>query len=165
GEGRAPSTCIILVACVPCNDDFTVVGVGYWGACVGPSVSPNVGALGTATPLDPYTPMAVLGVWKDCNEDGYIGYGDQGLLEYRSELLALSSSVCPPRSTPIDPTTGRVPYDWFPSHNDGSWVRELLPIGWDRQGLSITGQPYDLNIYDINDSGARVWADDGPAGA
>jgi len=106
-----------------------------------------------------YNFEAVLGVWKDCNKDGYMGLGDQGLLEYRSELL-LDTSVCPKQVTPIVPATQLPPLDWFPTHNDGQWVRELLPISWPETNGIIA----DTNPWNVNDKGARVWADYGVPG-
>ena len=45
-------------------------------------------------------PVAYFGVWKDCNADGYIGFGEQALFEYRQELLR-GSTICPRESTTV----------------------------------------------------------------
>lgn len=125
----------------------------------GESTSPNLAAQKTAFMPYSYYFNAVFGVWKDCNLDGYIGFGDQGLMEYRADLLALGAHVCPPASTPTNGVLGRPPMNWFPSHNDGEWVRELLPISWVPWDAAIlVGDP---NPYNVNDNGSRVWADVG----
>ena len=121
--------------------------------------SPNAAAAGTAIQPYPAEAWGVLGVWKDCNKDGYIGFGDQGLWEYRVELLALpggpGASVCP-NEGPIDPRFPFVAEGWMPPHNDGQWVHEFIAIGWRDWRDSV-----DLNPWAINDSAARVWADYG----
>jgi hypothetical protein len=135
---------------------------GFFGACqytgIGTcvSTSPNVAAIRSEFQFDQWAPFALLGVWKDCNKDGYIGLGEQGLWEYRSTLL-LDTSVCPAQSTPIDPLTGKPPLNWFPSHNDGTWVREYLQIGW----LNMASKIGDIDPWNVNDNGARVWLDGG----
>ena len=129
----------VLLPSAPCYAETVGVGSGLGGLAHSPY------------PMQPY---AVLGVWRDCNKDGYIGYGDLGLWEYRSALLPVQND-CPAQTDP-----NPMPYDAYPSHNDGTWVRELLPIGWNQFGLTEpTGRPRDLNVYDLNDSEARVWAD------
>ena len=109
---------------------------------------------------------AFLGVWRDCNGDGYIGTIDTLALEYRAELL-LDSSVCP-----IDRTDPHSP-NFFPTHNDGSWVREFLWIGpdhrlfqttetgcyWTPDAFSCTRRENATNPYNIVDEGALIWAD------
>jgi hypothetical protein len=80
------------------------------------AVNPNSGTLGSRLALAPNVHYgAVLGVWKDCNADGFIGEADNGLLVYRHELLQ-RHDICPvsQRAQAFD---------------DGSWVRELLAIG------------------------------------
>lgn len=131
----------------------------YGVGCQATSFSPNLALAGTNVLAFPTVTVAMLGVWKDCNQDGYVGFGDQGLVEYRADLL-FDKSVCPASATPIDPRTGLPPPDWFPTHNDGAWVREYLPIAWNPP--SVTG---DKNAWNINDNGARVWADWGLPGA
>lgn len=122
---------------------------------VGSSVNPNVATLGTAHPTYPYRARAILGVWKDCNKDSYMGAGDNALFEYRSELLldaVLGASICPPTAIPATRPAG-----WFPPHNDGEWVREFISIGYDNRA---NAQLPDANIFNVNDRGSRVWADD-----
>lgn len=123
--------------------------------CVTPSLGiPSATGGASYTPYPPQ-PMALLGVWRDCNEDGYIGYGDLGLWEYRTQVLLGKTTVCP-----TQPTPSRIPQNWHPSHNDGVWVREFLPIGWNDWGFTdASGKEWDPNIFDLNDSESRVWAD------
>lgn len=117
----------------------------------GTTINPNLPEARSAFNAPVYAYWGMLGVWKDCNQDGYVGFRDQALLEYRTELL-LDQSICPKVTTP-----NPIPVNWFPSHNDGQWVRELLPIQWvDTQ--STFG---DHNPYNTNDNGARVWFDEG----
>lgn len=97
-----------------------------------------------------YRLMGMMGVWKDCNKDNYVGLGDNGLMEYRSELL-LDTSVCKPQAIP-DP----IPFNWFPVHNDGQWVHELVPISWTNASAEEWG---DQNAFNLNDNGSRMWAD------
>ena len=124
--------------------------------------SPNAAALGTSVQPYPAEAWAALGVWKDCNKDGYIGFGDQGLWEYRVELLSLpggpGASVCPDEG-PIDPRFPFVKEGWTPPHNDGQWVHEFIAIGWRDWRDAV-----DLNPWAFNDSDARVWADYGLPG-
>ena len=109
-----------------------------------------------------YNAQALLGVWKDCNGDGFIGFGDNALFEYRSVLLTLpgapGESICPRQNLPNP----------MPHHqgvfvfNDGDWVREFLPLG--PEGTKST-LPGDQNPFNIPDNGARVWADWGVPGS
>lgn len=116
---------------------------------VGTSLNPNLASLETSFLPTPYYPLAILGVWKDCNLDGYVGLGDNAALEYRAELLP-EGHVCPVE-TPLPGAAHLV-------HNDGLWVQELTPIGYD-DVRSIDGQPVDTDPRNFNDTGARVWAD------
>ena len=134
---------------------------GFMGTYAGAAthLSPNLAATGSAIQSYPAEAWALLGVWKDCNEDGYIGFGDQGLWEYRVELLSLpggpGASVCP-NEGPIDPRFPFVREGWVPPHNDGDWVHEFIAIGWRDWRDSV-----DLNPWNFNDSNSRVWADYG----
>lgn len=108
------------------------------------ATSPNLGAAQTAIlPVTP-VPFAMLGVWTDCNHDGYIGNTDAVYL-YRAELLsAADRALCPPTPT------------HYPTHNDGIWVYEFIPITWENETTSVSG---DLNT--MTDNLAHVWADAG----
>ena len=135
------------------------------------SVNPNLGAAQTSI-IQPanFNAQALLGVWKDCNKDGYIGFGDNALFEYRVELLRApigpGESVCPP--VPLADANPATPAFDFPQHtgilqhNDGEWVREFIPIGPETTAPHL---PNDQNPFNIPDSGARVWADWGEPGA
>jgi hypothetical protein len=135
------------------NGVHQVYFAGFFGACEVAectSVSPNVGALQTQMHTEQSITFAMLGVWKDCNADGYVGLGDQGLWEYRSELLLASSAgarICPVQS---GSSAGLI------VHNDGTWVHEFVPIQW-----SNWQKPLDPNPYNIKDNGSRVWVDAG----
>lgn len=154
------------------NADTSVSGEKvYFSAYVGyyvATVNQNIGTLGSNIAPYPSNIHFMLGTWKDCNKDGYVGQAETALLEYRSELLMLDSSMCPPKATPSP-----IPSNWFPSHNDGQWVREFLWIGPDHV-LPDTGNSgcYDhpttadcvrdennTNPFNIADESARVWAD------
>ena len=129
------------------------------------SVNPNFGnpALETSVimPVE-FNAQALLGVWKDCNNDGYIGFGDNALFEYRSVLLTLpgapGETICPKQPLP-----NPMPFhQGVMIHNDGDWVREFIPIGPESIKTSLAG---DSNPYNIPDNGARVWADWGVPGS
>src|SRR5438552_13853119 len=125
------------------------------------AANPNVGAAQTSiTPPEAYSVWAMMGAWKDCNKDGYVGDGEQGLWEYRNELL-LDKTVCPVVTTPTS-NNGQPPLNWFPSHNDGAWVREWLSINWLLWNYH-NGFPgaADVNPYNVNDNSSRVWMDGG----
>lgn len=125
-------------------------GFGALGGAVATTLNPNLATVaGSVHPL-PFTPVVMMGVWKDCNQDGFVGLGDNGLLEYRADLL-LNDEFCPP----MTPPPGQ---QWRSHHHDG-WVVELIPIGYDD-----TRTAEDENPYNINDTRARVWADWGLPG-
>lgn len=120
-------------------------------------VNPNVGALDThIDATGNRMALALLGVWVDCNQDGYIGMAETAVQEYRSELL-LDSSLCPPMGG-----TGSEKL----THNDGTWVTELLFIGNPRQAIP-DAEPACVAGTDgrvIRDCGSRVWGDSGLPG-
>ena len=130
-----------------------------------PSQNPNVGQLGTGIAPVPFKAWALLGVWMDCNKDGYVGYGDPGLIEYPAALPGVDATLCPPVSPP-NPIPA---YGWVPTHNDGVWVHEFIPLGWeewrtmwndtDSLNAHITVKAEDDNPFDLNDTDARVWVD------
>jgi len=139
---------------------FNGFGGQYFGYGAGASTSfnPNVAAAQSSVLTYPYQAYAMLGVWTDCNGDGYIGLGDNALLEYRAELLD-DTTLCPAEGTKTA--------EQYKAHNDGLWVREFVPIGYDDVRLQTAANP--RNPFNINDTRARVWADwdrpsDAPAG-
>lgn len=77
------------------------------------TLDPNVAALGTRllTP-GPAQFRALLGVWADCNRDGYIGSAEGALQDYPATFV-VDKVACPAGG-------------W---HNDGQWVSELFMIG------------------------------------
>ena len=138
---------------------FTVQNGGY--GAHGLTVNPNSGALATQRQAWPGQMAALLGVWKDCNRDGFVGLGDNGLFEYRAELLLGDVGVCPVSDPgPVPP--GAASHDYRATHNDGQWVREFLPLGPAARPAHLP----DANPFDVNDNDARVWADwNGPGEA
>lgn len=140
---------------------------GFSGACVGyfpcasTSFNPNVGSLGTQIINYPYQAYAMLGVWRDCNRDGFVGYGEQGAFEYVAQLPGVDPALCPVETLP-----NPLPFGTAPVHNDGKLVREFLPIGWTPISGNVkacnSANPSvcaDTDPYDFHDNGARVWAD------
>ena len=112
------------------------------GEVVVTSTSPNVGLLETAIQPRGAQPLAMLGVWKDCNKDGYIGNTD-AMWQYASQLL-LETDICPPSNNE------------YPTHNDGFTVYEFLPLRWNN---GTTTTCCDRN--GLVDNYAKVWADAG----
>ena len=123
--------------------------------------NPNSAETGSAIMPYPTRMHAFLGVWKDCNKDGYIGH-PEGVLQWYPSQLLLDSSVCPVQPTPDyrQPGQGVV-------FNDGAWVREFFMVGPDAFG-SDNPQPRDDTFrFNIADESARIWGDwglptDGP---
>jgi hypothetical protein len=150
--------------------------VGYV-AGVATLVNPNVAApagvpVRTAHQTYPWTVYAMLGVWKDCNNDGYVGVGEQGVWEYPAQLLTATTgdSICKVGSISkytSGASSGQVVKNFPFPHNDGKWIREFIPIGWDEGAVSSPGTPgtVDYNPVNINDSGSRVWGDWNKPGA
>lgn len=106
--------------------------------------NPNVAALGSR--LEPAGALewrALLGVWRDCNGDGYVGLAETGALRYPSALLE-------PRETTTCPARDSGP------HNDGAWVHEVL---WLAPGHA---EPR-AGVMPIE--GTVVWGDVGGPGA
>lgn len=132
--------------------------IGYFPYSQGTSLNPNFATLQTSHSAFPLRPRALLGVWKDCNRDNYVGYGDNALFEYRVELLP-DTNTCKP--TPV-PTP--LPIGTFPPHNDGTWVHEFIPIGYDNRLVGGSAS-LDLNRWNVNDWGSRMWVDDGVPGS
>ena len=87
--------------------------------------------------------MAIFGAFKDCNGDGYVGFAESALLTYRSDLLLGADEICP---------TGSF-------HNDGQWVHEYIPVGYQEED---GGQ--NIHPMQIVDEDARVWGDIGEPG-
>ena len=112
-----------------------------------PGPNPNVASLGTRNEVVPIeTPWAILGVWRDCNGDGYVGMAEGALREYDAVLLT-DGSICRAASGDIDLWDGV-------SHNYNGWVTELIPIGND--AVDTTSDTRQLHDPDV-----MVWADFG----
>lgn len=141
---------------------FTSQSLGFH-AEVGSSLNPNFATVQSGRQSWNGRVVAMMGVWKDCNRDGYVGFGDNGIFEYRSELLqnTFGTSICPPMSTGAVPAGG-ASHTWAGSkiHNDGTWVREWIAIGPTQTKTTLQ----DANPYNFADNGARVWADWNAAG-
>lgn len=94
----------------------------------------NALPLGTRlAPVGTFQAYAYLGLWRDCDRDGYVGMASSALWRYRAELLT-DASLCPAGG----------------AHNDGAWVTEFRWIN-DRYE-SIAG---------VLDPGSMVWGDFG----
>lgn len=113
--------------------------------------NPNVGALGSRIQPPISAMAAMLGYWKDCNNDGYVGLAESAVIEYRTEVLTATTGadICPP-STPVP---GQTIYP----HNDGTWVRELIWLGGTNG--ATTSNPTNFYATDTD-----VWADWGLPG-
>ncbi|HVM45676.1 MAG TPA: hypothetical protein VM582_07045, partial [Candidatus Thermoplasmatota archaeon] len=111
-------------------------GFGAPGGPLLTTVNPNVAAVRSSFGPAPYLPVALFGIWRDCNRDGYVGTAEHGLLEYRSTLL-LDDAVCP-RGTPPPDQPWRV-------FNDGEWVLEYIPVGYDDVTTAADSNPYNVN--------------------
>lgn len=108
------------------------------------STSPNVGTLRTGVQPRAAVPMVMMGVWKDCNRDDFIGNGEASWI-YPASLPGVDETVCPP-------TPGA-----FPTHNDGTWIYEFHGISWENRTDDHEGLYGDLNT--LVDNHAKVWAD------
>ena len=128
------------------------------------SFNPNVASQQSAVMAAPSIAYAMLGVWRDCNKDGYVGYGDQGLFEYPVQLPGVDASVCP-----VTQIGQWVEPNAMPPHNDGGLVREFLPIGWNSMPVNLKcPTPFsscqDVDPFNVADNAARVWSDFGTPG-
>jgi len=86
--------------------------------------------------------QAMLGMWRDCNGDGYVGAADSALLYYRTETFDVNA-VCP--------------IDSLYRSADGAWVYELVYVGPTDDGFTDPE-------FIFNDTAARVWGDIGLPG-
>lgn len=98
---------------------YTVSGTFVAGQ---PTTNPNSGTLGTRiVPPAGQSHRALLGVWRDCNRDGYIGLAETAVRDYLEALDEHDPALCP-----IAP---RVDGELIPPHNDGTWIKEFFAIG------------------------------------
>ena len=86
---------------------------------------------------------ALLGVWTDCNGDGYVGMAEGALREYDSALLLGDDTLCPAASG--DPAA-----NWSGDHNYNGLVTEYVPI-------LRTANANDTRRFVVNET--RVWGD------
>ena len=126
---------------------FTAMPTSQYGATTNgdPAINPNVALLRTQIePVGVERHVAHLGVWMDCNGDGYIGMAEGALREYSADLL-LDTTVCP--------AVDGAPLAQWPTgaYNYNGWVSEFIPIS--RGDSSMT----DRRVY--RDDDARVWGD------
>jgi hypothetical protein len=132
--------------------------------------SANLATLDTRHQMTPTQYYVLLGVWRDCNNDGFIGDGDNGLFEYRTTLLdsTVGDSICPQQNVPWGPswTTTAFEANEYGGliHNDGTWVHEFIPIGYDNHAAS-NARGVNTNPFKVVDVNARVWVDNGLPGA
>jgi len=138
----------------PVKDGVRKVYFNAFAAEQPTSLNPNLGTTQSRMELEPNVHYnALFGVWKDCNADGYVGLGDNALIEYRSELL-LDTHICPRQTSGI-------------AFNDGQWVNELLmlaqpdPCVWQSPipRDCSTGEAFrmDSRVIYVNDT--AVWGD------
>src|SRR5581483_6312056 len=103
---------------------FNVVN-GY--APNGPAgASPNSATLGDRVQVaGTGSYAAILGVWVDCNKDGYVGLADGALREYRADVSAAAGFPVDTDRCPVVPEdaahAGAI-------HNANNWITELIPI-------------------------------------
>ena len=128
------------------------------------SFNPNVALVGSSVvPAPALHHRALLGVWKDCNGDGYIGNAESALMDYSSALLLFDTATCP-----------AVLGATFPVHNDGAFVSELLAIGMVdpceyelevsvREACGVTAYAPNERVIYVNDT--FVWGDLGAPGS
>lgn len=126
---------------------------GFQKAAPDGDYNANVHLLGSRVLAPVTAATALLGFWKDCNGDGYIGAVESALIEYRVELL-IDDGICPPAR----PSPGQTIYPY----NDGTWIREIIWIG-PSQLPHAAGAPSG-NPTNFYDDGVRVWGDYGLPG-
>ncbi len=125
---------------------FNAFPVGYLTG-----YNPNVGAL--ETHFTPYTVHihGMIGVWKDCNNDGYIGHIENVMSEYRAELLQ-DNTICPAGTS---------------MHNDGEWVYEFFAMGPVNEANAPAYNVINTTMRtdDVRTPGVWMWGDLGRPGA
>ena len=164
GANQAPVNKVYFngwLAQQPCYDGC----LSFSGVATITSFNPNLASQRSGVMAAPSIAYAMLGIWRDCNKDGFVGLGDQGLFEYPAQVPGVDAVLCPPTPVPA-----RVPPNALPSHNDGGLIREFLPIGWNSQPVNTDCvTPYaacqDVDPFNVADNGARVWSDFGEPGA
>ena len=129
-------------------------------------VNPNSGAAGSAVFTTPNIRFSgMLGVWKDCNQDGFVGMADGALWEYRLELL-LDTSVCE--------GTGHIVGDWvwefhwIGPFDDGRPTANTCPPSQPGGNPGPETSECFYRLFGpqnyVNDTASRVWGDWGLPG-
>lgn len=115
---------------------FNVVREPLWGG-----INPNVGATESHLMTPTFeAPAGWLGVWKDCNADGYIGNVESAVVEYSDILIGGGNDICPSGT----------------EHNKNGWVYEFI---WVIDGANE--REVDHIARYINDSQVLMWGDFG----
>lgn len=107
------------------------------------STSPNLGLIRSSFQTRDAHPFAMVGVWRDCNRDDFIGNMDANYV-YPVTTPGVDLTLCP--QTP----------GVYPTHNDGRWIYEFTPITYSNRSILAC---CDANTY--VDNLAKVWADYG----
>lgn len=127
--------------------------------------SPNSATLGSRIlPPGRTTFVAELGVWVDCNHDGYVGLADGALQEYRVEA---ASAAGVPVDVRLCPPMADAPENLGIVRNGGGWITEMLPLGpYDPElgnfDFTVRNQSAGADIRDyrqVPDNASKVWAD------
>ncbi|MFP5356058.1 MAG: hypothetical protein ACLGIK_13075, partial [Gemmatimonadota bacterium] len=120
------------------------------------SINPNSALLGSGNLVSPTTFDAILGIWKDCNDDGFIGLGETAAQSYPVELGVHNPHICPAGL----PEPGSS-HDY--THNDGVWIREFIHIGppCESPERTVSRACIDNPAF-LPINGTKVWGDSGP---
>src|SRR5205823_5038653 len=113
----------------------------------GEGINPNTNAATTTIITPQPTPRALLGVWKDCNADGYVGALFSAQVDEDQSPDQYPSALADPSICPVGTGVG--------AYNDGTWVTEMFPI------VLVPGSEPEFSRWGILDRAARVWFDAG----
>ncbi|MEA3198667.1 MAG: hypothetical protein QOE90_95 [Thermoplasmata archaeon] len=136
------------------------------GLLAGAPANPAPGLGSRLQPAVTESWAALMGVWVDCNGDGFIGLATTGQVEYRADVSAaaghaVSTTLCPD-VTDSAANAGKI-------HNHGGWITELIPIapGVDASyGHQTADDMANVSNYRmIVDPSAKIWGDGGQPGA
>lgn len=121
-------------------------------AVEGTSVNPNVAATGSRVlPPGAVHHRALLGAWKDCDRDGYVGSAETALFDYPASAL-LDDALCPPGTR----------------FNEAGWVTEMIMVGMVDPCERLrcgTAPAFVENERVLYADGTMVWGDRGLPGA
>ncbi|MEA3199696.1 MAG: hypothetical protein QOE90_1124 [Thermoplasmata archaeon] len=100
---------------------------------------------------------AEMGVWVDCNHDGYIGLADGALREYQAQVSAAAGHAIDPAICPdlndAPANAGRIHYD-----SASGWVTEMIPIAYARDNFG-NAHAISTDYRTISDLSAKVWGE------